>query len=353
MNNPAVPPNADDVAPLHVNEDATVPDPRPPTNAGRKVRAILNPVPRNEDDGNPNSVERNVSSSIWVPSVRVLKKWYVGMFRGAVEFVRYKLDVGMVGEFFKLPMDERNDPAMDKCYREAQDLIAVSAKKRMDCSLKRAEMYRVVAILARARAGGSLKDDFIAQTEMPVLRRSAGENGGGGRTKSIAYRLFPKYRWRGISIGYSDAVRDAAKKLKEMEARAIVKRKKGLDHSLKWKPLKIDDTDHEDLKNSAMDWRVKPLPEQTDAVDVDYELKKNNNKKAVEFAESVRILDTSELDGSSKKVVKALKDGRRAVVGHADEMSDNDDSDVTEDEEDEEGDVDMAVGSAGMPPSDD
>ena len=254
----------------------------------------------------------NMCNKVW-QAVRGAGNIFIKLNRGAIDFVRYIIDVVMVDTHFNVP-DRDNTAESMAIWREGCDSIATMARTRMDNSLKRAEMYRVVAILAKARGHGVTGEEaWMKAMEFPVIRRS-GRAVAGGNTMGRRVRWEPKFRWRGISLGGPTVPYDARERLRIMEVEMMMEG--GLrdpNAGFTWYPLKIDRRDEARMKNRGTDWGRADygMPVQVPAVPEDYILPGNANPAAVHLGEMIDDYEGGDdIDAGEWAVVAAETLGR-------------------------------------------
>ena len=270
------------------------------------------------------------------------KAFFTQIFGGGIHFYRYALNVVMVNNMFRIPDDPTLSEAKKKKWRDESEKVATRAKRAMNFALEKAEILRVVSILAKARGNGIIDESSYAKLmEFPITRRD-GREVMGGYSRSAFIRWEPTFYWRGIAISRPEIVKKAVEKLKVFEADRIRRQKTRND--LVWRPLVVPggDVSRFRLMSVGTNWNGpgRGLPPQPVAVESDYACKANSNKHAVELGALLGSLSAG-VDVSRDELVTAA----RATLGVVERQDNAGDVGGEDDEEDEkEGDDDEVVG---------
>lgn len=244
--------------------------------------------------------------------------WWFRLYHGSIGFVRYCMDAVMVANIFSYPEEawvDVEDESLRSSWSGILNKLSENAKKTMDYSLKRAERYRIVSILAKARAGrlvnseGNPPKDYAELMSFPVIRRSGRKNTG-GVIKSYQIAWQPRYYWRGMAVSSPEAVEDAVELLRMSEAKAI--RKNDLEGVLPWYPLVVDaDEDEEGMIDPETNWYDVAMYAQVPAADVDYELPPDRNAAGL----TLRGLLEEHSDDDDLDTGEVMELARAAIVG--------------------------------------
>ena len=275
--------------------------------------------------------------------------FFTQIFRDGIHFYRYALNVVMVNNMFRVADDPTVPEAMREEWREQSELVATRAKRAMNFALEKAEVLRVVSILAKARGNGIIDDSSYAKLmEFPITRRD-GRKEFGGYSRSAFIRWEPTFYWRGIAISHPGIITKAIEKLKVFEADRI--RRYKTRNSIVWRPLVVPggDTSRTRLESVATNWNSpgRALPPQIVAVEADYACKANSNRHAVELGNLLDSLNTGadvgrdELVAAARATLGVVR--RRENAGEVDEDEDDEDN-VVDGNDESEGDDNDIVG---------